>query len=85
VDLLERGYIWDGVATSLDVRSVKKVNSRVWIVIALFSSKALRIETEGGKLVRQERAGTDLFKFTMVKPRETHQWLLGLASAPEEG
>jgi hypothetical protein len=77
--------VWDGISTSLDVRSVKKVNSRMWIILALFSSKALRIETESGKLVRQEQAGTDLFEFTLVKPRETERWLLGRASVPEEG
>ena len=83
--LLDRGYVWDGVSTSLDVRSVKKVNNRMWIILALFSSKALRIETESGKLVRQEQAGTDLFEFTLVKPREAEKWLLGRASVPEEG
>jgi hypothetical protein len=81
--LLDRGYVWDGISTSLDVRSVKKVNSRMWIILARFSSKALRIETESGKLVRQEQAGIDLFEFTLVKPRETEQWLLGRASVPE--
>jgi hypothetical protein len=84
-ELLDRGYVWDDISTSLDVRSVKKVNNRMWIILALFSSKVLRIETESGKLVRQEQAGTDLFEFTLVKPRETEKWLLGRASVPEEG
>ena len=83
--LLDRGYVWDGISTSLHVRSVKRVNNRMWIILALFSSKVLRIETESGRLVRQEQAGTDLFEFTLVKPRETEQWVLGRASVPEEG
>jgi hypothetical protein len=85
MELLDRGYVWDGIETSIDVRSVRMVNSRLWIVAALFSSKALRIETESGRLVRQEKAGNDLFEFTLVKPQGTQQWLLGLASTVEEG
>jgi hypothetical protein len=83
-ELLDRGYVWDDIATSIDVRSVRKVNSRLWIVVARFSSKVLRIETESGKFVGQEQAGTDLFEFTLVKPRETQQWLLGLVSIVED-
>jgi hypothetical protein len=79
-ELLDHGYVWDGIATSIDVRSVRRVNGRLWLVVALFRSEALSIKTERGKLVRIEPAGSDLFEFTLVKPNEGAGWLLGLAS-----
>ena len=76
-ELIERGHKWTGITTSIDVRSMKSVSNRIWIVVAEFSSGSLRIETEGGKLVEMEPAGSDLFEFTLVKPLDSHQWLLG--------
>jgi hypothetical protein len=83
-ELINRHHTWDGVATSIEVKSVDRMNERVWTVAALFESAALRIETEDGKLVREEPGGSDVVKFTLVKPRESQQWLLGLASVVED-
>ena len=79
-ELLDHGYVWDGVATSIEVRSVSRVNERAWLVIAILRSEALSIKTERGKLIKTEPAGSDLFEFTLVKPNEGTDWLLGLAS-----
>lgn len=83
-ELINRDHTWDGIATSLEVKSIDRMNERVWTVVALFESAALRIETEDGKLVREEPGGSDVMKFTLVKPRESQQWLLGLASVVED-
>lgn len=83
-ELINRDHTWDGIATSIEVKSVDRMNERVWTVVALFESAALRIETEDGKLVREEPGGSDVMKFTLVKPRESQQWLLGLASVVED-
>ena len=82
-ELLRRAYVWDGIETSVEIRRVTKLHERLWTVTALFRSETLRIETEDGKLVRKEPAGSDLFEFTLVKPRYAHRWLLGRASVVE--
>jgi hypothetical protein len=82
-ELLRRAYMWDGIETSVEIRRVTKLHERLWTVTALFRSETLRIETEDGKLVRKEPAGSDLFEFTLVKPRYAHRWLLGRASVVE--
>jgi hypothetical protein len=84
-ELLNHGYVWDGISTSIEVRSVSKISDRLWLVVALFRSGDLSIKTEHGKLVRIEPAGSDLFEFTLVKPSEGTSWLLGLASVVDEG
>ena len=81
--LIERDHVWSGIATSVDIRSVRRISERIWIVTALFSSNVLRVETESGRLVRTEPAGSDLFRFTLVKTRDADQFLLGLATALE--
>jgi hypothetical protein len=82
-ELLDHGHVWDGIATSIEVRSVSKVNEHMWLVVALFRSEILSVKTEHGKLIRIEPAGSDLFEFTLVKPNEGASWLLGLASVLE--
>jgi hypothetical protein len=84
-ELLGRNYHLIGGATSIRVRRVERVNSRLWLVIADFDSAPLRIETEGGDLVRQEPAGSDLFQFALAKPVDTTEWLLGRASSYRDG
>jgi hypothetical protein len=79
-ELLDRGHEWDGISTSIEVRNVRRINERLWLVVAFFRSGALSIKTDHGKLVRLEPAGSDLFEFTLVKPNETTSWLLGQAS-----
>jgi hypothetical protein len=83
LELLDHKYRWRGIATSIEVRSVKRMTDQLWIVVALLKSKALRIEKENGKLVRIEPAGSDLVEFTLVKPHGAKQWLLGLVSDVE--
>jgi len=82
-ELLARGHRWEGISTSIEVRGVSKINERLWTVVLLLRSKALRIETLGGRPIRIEPAGSDLFEFTMVKPLGGEQWLLGLVSDVE--
>jgi hypothetical protein len=79
-ELLREKRIWDGVRTSVQVRGATKLNERVWTVIGLFRSKTLYVRTEDGRLVETEPAGEDLFRFTLVKPHEEQDWLLGLVS-----
>jgi hypothetical protein len=83
IELLDHKHRWRGISTAIEVRSVTRINDQLWIVVALLRSKALRIEKEDGRLIRIEPAGSDLFEFTLVKPRRTEQWLLGLVSDVE--
>jgi hypothetical protein len=82
-ELLQRAYMWDGIETSIEIRRVTRLHERLWTVTALFRSETLRIEMENGKLIRKEPAGSDLFEFTLVKPRDANRWLLGRASVVE--
>jgi hypothetical protein len=84
-ELLDHEHVWDGISTSIEVRSVRRVSERLWLVVALFRSGVLSIKTEHGKLIRIEPAGSDLFEFTLVKPNEGSSWLLGLASVLNGG
>jgi hypothetical protein len=82
-ELLEREHRWAGISTSIDVRSAKKIDQRIWVVVALLHSDRLQIETSGGAPVHVEPAGDDLFQFTLVMPRDSQEWLLGLATILE--
>ena len=84
-ELVGKHYRLVGGATSIRVRRTERVTGRLWLVIADFESAPLRIETEGGKLVRQEPAGSDLFQFALAKPVDTTEWLLGRASPYKDG
>jgi hypothetical protein len=81
--LLERGHRWAGIATSIDVRSAKRIDKRIWVVVGLFQSNMLQIETSSGAPVHVEPAGVDLFQFTLVMPRDSEEWLLGLVTSLE--
>jgi hypothetical protein len=83
-EMLSLGHVWVGIATSIEIRSVERIGKRVWSVVAVFRSAALRIETEDGSLVRREPEGIDLFRFTLAKPPGSQQWMLGLASVIED-
>jgi hypothetical protein len=84
-ELLNHRHVWDGISTSIEVRSVTRVNERMWLVVAHFRSGVLSIKTEHGKLIRIEPAGSDLLEFALVKPNEGSSWLLGLASVLNGG
>jgi hypothetical protein len=84
-ELISEDYIWVGGETSIDVQRLERVTERMWIIVADFTSEALRIEKESGRLVRTEPRGSDLFQFVLARPIGSNQWLLGRASAYENG
>jgi hypothetical protein len=84
-ELVSEDYIWVGGETSIKVRRLERVTARMWIIVADFTSEALRIETESGRLVRTEPRGSDLFQFVLAMPTGSSQWLLGRASSYENG
>jgi hypothetical protein len=79
-ELLRKKRIWDGVKTSIEVHAATKVNERLWTVVGSFGSETLYVRTEEGTLVRTEPAGSDYVRFTLVKPQDENEWLLGLVS-----
>jgi hypothetical protein len=84
-ELVSEDYIWVGGETSIKVRRLERVTARMWIIVADFTSEALRIETESGRLVRTEPRGSDRFQFVLAMPTGSTQWLLGRASSYENG
>jgi hypothetical protein len=84
-ELIRRNYGWVGGETSLRIRKTERVTARMWLIIADFGSAPLRIETESGRLIREEPQGQDLFQFVLAKPIGSTQWLLGRASSYEDG
>jgi hypothetical protein len=84
-ELIREHYIWIGGKTSVRIRRTERVTARMWTIVADFGSAPLRIETESGRLVREEPKGQDLFQFVLAKPTESTQWLLGRASSYEDG
>jgi hypothetical protein len=84
-ELIREHYVWVGGKTSLRIRTTERVTARMWIIIADFGSAPLRIETESGRLVREEPQGKDVFQFVLAKPTESTQWFLGRASSYEDG
>ena len=84
-ELVSKGYHLIGGATSVRVHRSERVTGRLWLVIADFQSAPARIETEGGVLVRQEPAGSDLFQFALARPADAADWLLGRASPYRNG
>ena len=82
-ELLRKKRIWDGVETSIEVHEARRLNERLWTVVGLFRSETLYVRTEDGRLVGTEPAGSDSFRFTLVKPQDEQEWLLGLVSVLE--
>jgi hypothetical protein len=72
--------VWKGRSISLRVQSTQEVNDRLWEVVALFSSKPFRIETEQGSLVREQPAERIRYRFLLVRVTPGEPWLLGNAS-----
>ena len=79
-ELLRSERVWKGIRTSIEVREANRLNERVWTVVGLFRSETLYIKTEDGRLVETEPAGRDLVRFTLVKPKNEPDWLLGVVS-----
>jgi hypothetical protein len=84
-ELIKSHYRWVGGEASLHIRRTERVTPRMWVIVADFSSASLRIETESGRLVREEPQGQDLFQFVLAKPTGSSQWLLGHASSYQSG
>jgi hypothetical protein len=82
-ELIRRKRLWDGVETSIEVYGATKLNERLWTVVGFFGSETLYVRTEDGRLVGTEPAGRDDFRFTLVKPQDEDEWLLGLVSILE--
>jgi hypothetical protein len=80
-ELIREDYVWVGGGTSIQVRRSERVTSKMWIVIADFSSEPLRIQTESGRTVRNEPRGSDTFQFVLAKPAGSTHWLLGRATS----
>ena len=84
-ELIREDSLWIGGETSIRVRRLERVTARMWVVIADFRSEALRIETESGRVVRNEPQGSEQFQFALVRPMGSAEWLLGRASSFDKG
>src|SRR5215216_2418109 len=65
---LTNNYHMVGGATSVRIRKASQVSARLWLVVADFRSRPLRIEAEDNKLIREEAGGSDLFQCALPKP-----------------
>ena len=83
--LRKENVIWRGLQTSLVMTDTEEVNDRLWIIVADVSTPSIRVETESGRLIRIVPAERNRVRFALAKPRGTEEWLLGHASALNEG
>ena len=84
-ELIENDYHVVGGATSIRLHSVSRASARLWLIVADFRSAPLRIETDDGKLIREEPGGSELFQFALSRPSGSNEWLLGRATAYQDG
>jgi hypothetical protein len=84
-DLLDNDYHIVGGATSIRLRRISKASEQLWLIIADFQSEPLRIEAADGRLIREEPAGSELFQFALSRPKGSGEWLLGRATAYQDG
>jgi hypothetical protein len=78
--LHRENIIWKGVRTDVTVRSAEEANDRLWVVVATIRTPAVRIETEGGRLIRIVPPEQNLVRFALARPQNEKEWLLGHAS-----
>jgi hypothetical protein len=78
--LVKENVVWKGRSVSIRVQSAQRVNNRLWEVVAIFTSKPFRIESEDGALIRTSPAERITYRFLLFRPSEGEQWLLGNAS-----
>jgi hypothetical protein len=83
-ELIANNYHMVGGTTSIQIEKTNQVGGKLWLVIANFQSAPLRIETEDGRLIREEPRGSDLFQFALSKPLGSSDWLLGRATAYQD-
>jgi hypothetical protein len=75
---------WRGVKVSLAVREAEKINDRLWTVSAVVTTSSFDITTESGVLVRRVPQGHEFSRFTLARPTNQDNWLLGQASVIQE-
>jgi hypothetical protein len=78
--LVKENVVWKGRSISLLIQSIDEVNDQLWEVVAVFTSKPFRIETEAGALVRSAPAERIRYRFLLFRPAKGAQWVLGNAS-----
>ncbi len=83
--LLSDRAVWRGRAIAVEVTSVDRVSDRIWVAVALFSSRAFRIEGEDGTLIRVVPAERQRYRFVLARAAPGGQWLIGDASLLREG
>jgi hypothetical protein len=76
--------VWLGRSFSLRVERLSRVNDSLWIAIAVLRWDSFRIEREDGGLVRAVPAARERYRFALVRPAGSADWLLGHASLVEE-
>jgi hypothetical protein len=81
--LKQRHEVWRGVATSISVRNLEKVNERLWIVNALFVAAPFQVENESGEVIRSTPGERNLTRFALARPVGHAKWLLGHVSLIE--
>jgi len=78
--LVKENVIWKGRSVTILVQSTQRINDRLWEVVAIFTSKPFRIETEDGTLIRTASAERITYRFLLFRPAEGQQWILGNVS-----
>jgi hypothetical protein len=76
----EDRVVWRGLSTSLSVQNVEKASDRLWHITGVLTTSMVRIEEESGGLIRVAPAEHDRFRFAVVRPRSSQDWLLGYAA-----
>jgi hypothetical protein len=84
-ELIDNDYHVVGGATSIRLHRVSRASARLWLIVADFRSAPLRIETDDGRLIREEPGGSELFQFALSRPSGSNEWLLGRATAYRDG
>jgi hypothetical protein len=78
--LRKENVVWNGRSISLLVQSTDEINEQLWEVVAVFTSKPFRIETEEGALIRSAPAERIRYRFLLFRPAKGAPWVLGNAS-----
>jgi hypothetical protein len=78
--LRKENVVWKGRSISLLVQSTDEINEQLWEVVAVFTSKPFRIETEEGTLVRSAPAERIRYRFLLFRPAKGAPWVLGNVS-----
>jgi hypothetical protein len=78
--LVKENVVWKGRSVSILVQSTQRINDQFWEVVALFTSRPFRIESEEGALIRSAPAERIRYRFLLFRPVGGEQWLLGNAS-----